>query len=520
MKAAILLVADSTMSASGAYSPGDAYVRAAAMACASMGIDVVYRKVSATVPTVGTVNASWTDIDLIIVPRYTSITRPVFQRFNSWIGGVGVTICPVFVLSCNYFHASMLGASAAYDAGAVFAISQHIGSGATVPTNTRRMTENAAIVAPAEVRPIVAGTGADAAAMTSWRYTPDGVSYAYFSTSEHRFNHLHILVQDAVNLGIMDKPPHPAPLLLNIDHINDDGDPAHAGGIGGWQENPQRIADVGSVLRRYGGICYTSIDARWIDGTKGTTDGVLLANLKEYSDVFKICACHDHGNYYTTEANSADDPIANQQTKSNISTWYNYYVTQTESIGLEVSTDFLHFAGNRAGTNTWELASPDTSIMSDPNETTAQAGWGAKMCRLGLTAESWPARSARNDTDKCERHWLYGPHRFRGITFVHSMDAGSDYNNDGTAAKVVRAKWNSYMPWLQGITTGLAAYYHAEDFEDVAWRTANLPGAPTTSSGGVAVEMYGLDVWTWLGQLGNACPDTIDFGADVTRYLP
>ncbi|HSH28684.1 MAG TPA: hypothetical protein VK971_02160 [Thiohalobacter sp.] len=484
-----------------------------------MGIDVVYRKVSSTVPSIATVNSQWTDIDLIIIPRYTFLLKTPFARFVNFSGGTGVTICPVFSLSANFYDAAMYGASSAYDAGATFATSYHPNSGASVPTNARRMTQDASITAPAEVIPIVRGTGDDATAMTTWRYTPDGAMYVYHSTSEHRFCHLHLMMQDAIKMGIMDAPPHPAPLILNIDHINDGGEPAAVGGVGGWQENPQRIADVGAVLRQYGGICYTSIDARWIDGTLGTTTGDLLTNLKEYSDVFKICASHDHGNYYTTETNSADDPISNQQTKTNISTWHDSYVTATEGIGLSIDDTFIHMAGNRAGTNTWELATPDSSRLADPDETTAQTGWGTKMARLGLTVESWPSRSARNDTDKCERHWLFAPHRFRGITFVHSQDAGTDYNDDGTDAKVVRAKWNAFMPWLQAITTGLAPYFHAEDFEDVAWRTANLAGSPTTSSGGVAVEMYGLDVWTWLGKLGSYCSDTIDFGADVTKYL-
>lgn len=327
------------------------------------------------------------------------------------------------------------------------------------------------------------------------------------------------MIQDAVDAGLMSAPPHKAPLLLNIDHINDAGEPAASGGIGGWQENPARLAEVGAVLRQYGGICYTSIDARWIDGTSGTTTGDLKTNLQQYSDVFKINCVHDHGNYYTTEANSNDDPIANQQSKSDIDTWHTDYVTNLNSIGLTESTDFMHFAQNRAGTNTWELISQDTSLMSDPANTTAKAGYGCKMARLGLNSESWPARSARDVTDKCERHWLYARHRFRNIIFVHSEDAGSDHNDDGSAAKIIRAKWESFEPWLQAITTGIAPYFHAEDFEDVAWRTANLAGNPTTSSGGVAMGMYGLEVFTYLGQIGQFCKDTIDYGADINNYI-
>ena len=517
-----LILCDATLNTG----PAQLNVRVAANACYSVGIKVEYLGVTTTSPSVASLNsAAFGDIDLVIIPSLTSAVLATYSRFYD-----GTVEKPVFVLSKNTINSTFKGVvtNSYADSGVHWYSTTVTATGSPIVVVSRR----AILVAqtgPAESIALMdggdVGTTSGGNAIAAWRYTPDGVNYVFYSATDFgsdgmRFNPFHLFLQNAVDLGLILAPPKKAPCFIVLDHVNDAGEPTAAGGQGGWQENYRPLATLGSYLRSKNAVALASIERVWEDGGQGTTTGDLLATLQEYQDVFKVCPYHDHEFPHNTAAADSQSPIDSARSKTDMagSNGISGTVTSITNLGLTPDYTFGHFSLDRSNDNLWQLATPRTTKMASTDNLTIQAGYGMLAARISASTESWPANVRGGDgTQAPPWHWMEKPIAHRGITFITGLDTGAT----SMAPNFIPAR--DIYGLQKGITTnlisGTMAYLHAEDFEDVAWRTANLAGNPTTSSGGVLTTTYGQAAIENLGGYCDSCPDTTKFGAHPAEYL-
>ena len=492
---------------------GDYRTRGVVNALISMGIETEFHVAQSAGqdPTATDLNSliAAQNCDMLVIPYYTGTNR---GYHDNYLNGDIITV-PVFV--CGVVtNLGLNGASGYYDTSATFAQAEIVSTGGAIYTNTRRHAL-ATETAPAESAPIVRGTGADAAGVTVWRYTPDGSKYVYYSSAAGRYNMLHLMIQDAIDKGLLSAPPKRAPIILNIDHINDGGDAPHDGG---FQEQPDRLKLIGDLALKHNGVCYASLEKAWINGGtggnlgNGTTSGTLLQNLKDYSDVFKYIACHDHNSVYTL-GTAPGDAVNNQESKANIDASYQATKTATEGLGLTVNTDFAHCAGNRFGLNFLDLAQPGTDYSADPNGATPKAGYGFKVARVssqGNASESYPVGfGLPSATADLPVHWMANRAYYKGILVsIPNRDGGTangavnDLSKDFTAFSYV----------VEQLNTGMITYHHGTDFEDASIRSGGL------STDGNAMTR-GLLMWQTGSAYADACRDTVWFGADINYYV-
>lgn len=515
-----LILCDATQNTS----PGQRNVLVAANCCHSVGIEPIYITATSTWPAVTDFTNSvagemFYDIDLIIVPSVTSATASLYSRFMG--GNINK---PVFVLAKNYLGSFLQGVItntwADNAAGWYYTqISSGPKKGHQIIINGRRNiidTDGVAILNGGDV-----GDNASAAdSVAAWKYVGSG-STVYYSatdigTNAIRFNPFHLLLDEAISDGVLSAPPHPAPCFLVLDHINDAGEGAAAGGMGGWQENPEPLKVLGDYLRSIGGVALASIERQWQDGTEDATliangqpaggNPTLLSYLTQYQDVFKVCPYHDHNQAFATASSVPTDPVTAARSTSEIDTIISETVTAIQAYGMQPDYTFGHFANDRGNDNVWQVANPDT-------------GYGLRFARTGSVNESWPAQVRGSDDNFAPpMHWLYAPKHHRGITFIPGFDGGHGSVLGAPNAEQKNIYQYCWSALTRNLMHGTLAYFHAEDFEDVAWRTANLAGNPITTSGGVWAVTYGQAAVEMMGGYAQACPHTVKFGAHPADY--
>lgn len=541
-------------------------------------------------------------IDMVFIGRYVGVAGPSYSRFID-----GSINCPVFVMGVASFGTEVKGTLAnPADASDTWSINNIAATSNTMVVVGRRHLERN-VIAPEEVTTLVTGVydgdGTAGTPLFMWQYTPDntattsnkgGPNYVFQAAAlSNQTYPVHLMLQKAFLAGCISAAPRAAPFIINMDHCNDAGEPAAAGGIGGWQENPAPLLPLAQVFRDWNSAAvYGSIEQVWEDGEEGTTTGALAANLVAASDVIKYSALHNHSYRHLSQITggaAAGNPFNNQQTKTFIDLHYNETRQSITNIGLTVDNTFGHFANNAVSSNLWDLATTDTTIAADPLETTPKAGYGMRMGRLGSITESWPTNILFPSTSVIAAHWLSESMCQRSIELVQSSDAGATSNNtsatttittgtnpqfttgtahgaivgalvylagmtttpditgwwtidtivdaenftiDMTAAQitVVTSPVGTTTNFaksvnaitarmMQGMNSGLATYLHAEDYEDVPWRFANLGTTPSTTSGGVLNLSFGIEASGFMGSYCDACGDFAQFGADVLNYL-
>ena len=490
--------------------PGDFPVAYVANACYSMEIEVHFQKIDNVNPTVDEMNSLITQlgIDVVIFPTMTGFTRVPLIRFVD--GSLNV---PVIVnqLQTTLNVRGIIGYGS-NGSTAVFSEATLVRSGEKVMTNSRSYNLSSE-TAPAESIPLIVGGGTASLStdVTAWRYTPDGNNYVYYSSQDSQYSFVHLMLQYVIDDGLLSQAAidsiKPAPLILNIDHINDFGDSTTQGG---FQYQPSRLRLVGELLRSQGGICYADIDANYVDGTDGTTTGELLEILVKYQDVFKYIATHDHDQYFT-QAVAANAAIDQQQPKTLIDSIYQRFSTNIQSLGLTVSSDFGHCAQNRFGTNFFELAQPYIDYTCDPLNLTTKAGYGFRMMRAGASisnSESYPSLPINGTSDTPTTHWLKRTTSFRGIKLVSSKDGGS---NNGAIVDLAK-DFTAFHANILQLNTGIISYFHGTDFEDPKLNDSGLVSDGNAFARGLLSYQLGANY-------ASACPNTVKFGADVKDYI-
>ena len=491
--------------------PGEFRVKAVTNALYSMGFDVdFYTSISVgQSPTVSDLDALIVagGYSCLVVTNYTGSSRGYYDQYMNGTMSVPVFVCGVVTnLGLNGVTTTY------YDNAAVFAQAEIVKTGGIIYTNTRRH-QLSNETAPAQTVALVRGTGAESPAVTAWKWTPDGINWVYYTNSVGIHNLLHMLVQAAIDDGVLPKPAKPAPVIVNIDHINDGGDAPHDGG---FQEQPGRLALIGDILRQTNGVCYANLEKAWINNDNGnlgggTTSGDLLKNLQEYSDVFRYIASHDHNQFYTA-GNGANDANDNQTAKTLIDASYQTTKSSIESLGLTVNEDFAHMAGNRFGTNFLELAQDAVDYTCDPNNAVPKQGYGFKVVRVSISPtanESYPfIGGIPSTTSVPPTHWLKSPLYFRGMLFINNADG--DTANGGVNS--LSLDYTAFSFITRQLNCGLITYHHGTDFEDASVRTTGL------STDGNAMTR-GLLTWQTGRNYALACPDTVKFGADILHYI-
>lgn len=505
-------------------------VRAAANACYSCGIDVDFHSINATHPSVSQLNdGSFSRYDFFVVPQITGTVASIYYRLIA-----GNVQKPVMVLAANYRGGYIPGTTGWADSSVGYYYTQVNGSGLNLPVAARRVTLGS-FSAPETAIPLIyggeVGTSSGGEAVTAYKYTLGGTYYSYISYMDTGWNGLatspfHFFLEEMIKDGFIEPPPVKAPLFMVIDHANDAGEPAEVGGMGGWQENPEPLREIAEVMRGVGGVILTSIEADWQNGTKSATliangqpatgNPTLISYLSQYEDVLKYCPYHHHGHVIATSASSPTDPFTTSRSKSDIANiTFGETLAAISGYGLTPDYSFAHYANNRSNNYVWELSTPATTKMADPLEASIVPGYGLKLARAGTINESWPHLPYPSATGQYPYHWLRRPIKHRGIVFSCGIDSGL------TAMQTTEQKsfnYNFCRLWMNGIH-GTMNYLHAEDFEDVAWRTANLAGSPTTTSGGILTETFGVRSYAALAEYAKACPNTLKMGAHPDDYL-
>ena len=504
-----LIIVDSTNTA------GTPETLVAINACHSVGIKTQLQFSNATMPTVTSLD-SRTDFDLIVIPWLESGNFAALARLYD-----GSLTKPVIVIGNVAANANLKGTDGSSNLGdAVKNLAKFSDNNDTFVHNQKWYGLDETLVAPEIVTPIIESVDSYSGirGLSAWKYTPDGTTYVYHSkTAASRQGLFHLLLQEAVNDGLIAAPPKRAPVFLMHDHLNARGENS----VGGFVENPALVTQYGDWLRTNNAICYANFEERYSAGSLGdVTTGTLLANMLEYADVFKMCACHDHDTAYMTESNSPDDPRENSAGKPAMDVSYQATKADMESKGFTVSTDLAHFANNLMPADWLELGSPDVSYRSSPDNATEQAGYGFKFARCGTVNQSYPSvhNIFTGTTVPCH-HFMEARCRQRGITIIPVLDGDNAATAANTTTQIVTdAIHDSTLFMHFAINTGLFFYWHPVAFEDVAWRTANVAGAPTTASDGASTSTHVFDALERMANLARRCPDTINLGADVNDY--
>lgn len=507
---------------------GSYQVAYAENAFAAMGVETRLQYADATNPTVARINAiphSGDDpangIDAIVLPDVYSANYSALARLFG-----GTVTKPVLWGGRLSGTAELKGSDPTGDyGGSVKHLAMFTDNNADGYVHQNQWAAmNQTLVLPAKVTPFIealSDLGTGKRLMCAWKYTPDGVNYVYHHKVSHaRYVIWNFLVQQAINDGWFSAPLKKAPMFLMIDHINADG----ANNVGGTTENPGLLDTWATFLRKIGGVCYTNWDRRYAPGGSigDKTTGLLANTIKKHLDVFKIIACHDHtaGSSYLTESNSPDDPFTKSLGKPGMDAAYQATKTSMESFGIPVSTDLAHFGNNLVPMDWYELGSADVSHRSSPDNLTIKAGYGFKFARVGGVNASFPHFNANTSSIPC-RHFMKERVIVRGITVfpTSEMDNLSLCANqlDQTIANS-RHDLTIYLSYAMNF--GLMGYVHPLGFEDVAWRTANVAGAPTTASNGSSTSTQLFDALERMWSMAKRCPDTMKLGANCLNYLP
>lgn len=487
-------------------SPGHYACRYAQNTLEALGIHAQFVKALSAHPTAAMLAG---DYDLIVIPLLRSGNQAVFGKFLT-----GAVTVPVFCCGVDTGTiASVPGAATAETAtfnDARFALAPD----RLLYTNGRRYTLS--VSAPVEVQVLVEGA-ADTTMKSAWRYTADASSgrYLYLCTLWERYNLLPYLIQRAITDGVLDGSRiQKIPVILSIDHINGGGLFQTGDGteLGGFQAQPDNIAHLGDLLRSMGGICYTDLEERWIsaNGTApntGTTTGELLANLREYSDVFRYLATHNH-----LLDNEWTNPWAGGIAKATLDASYQSTKAAIESLGLTVTTDLATFRGNNYGRNDIELITREVTKAASVDGATIKVGYGYRAVRStdGNYAQCWPRIPNPLVSGVPPWHWRFRPHRHRGVTIIPGRDFGFANNNVDAAVKIKFQSWSSVT---EAYSCGTIGYFHHDDFEDVSKQPSGV------STGGMN-DTYGVTTWQRYADMQAMCPDTLDIGCDLTRYIP
>ncbi len=500
------------------FPAGSAEVLRVENAMASMGIETQLQYADATNPTVAMINRR-TDCDFIILPFITSANYSTLARFYGgtmtkpvvWGGNVTNTPEVKGVESSAQYGTTIKYLAKFSDDGTGY-VHQH-----------NWYALNQALVAPAASYPLleaISDLGSGKRLVCAWKYTADGVNFVYYHREPNsRYILWHLLIQEAIKDGKLSAPPKRAPVFLMQDHINADG----SNNVGGTTENPSLISTFGDFFRSCGAIVYTNWDRRYAPGGQisDKSSGVLVDTIKQYLDVFKISACHDHTtNFnYMTEGDTPDDPLTKSRGKPTMDTSYQATKTSMESFGIPVSTDLAHFANNMVPKDWYELGSADESYLADPNNASIKAGYGFKFARSGGANLSYPHMNVGTSTIP-QRHFMRDRTTYRGITIITTseMDAASLTPNQ-TEQTVTDKRYDCTIYLSYALNVGLFGYWHPIAMEDVAWRTANVAGNPTTASDGVSTSTQLFDALNRMWNTARHCPNTIKFGADVNDYL-
>ncbi|MCK4500844.1 hypothetical protein KAU11_10115 [Candidatus Babeliales bacterium] len=513
LKAAILL--DITSGTPVVDSPGHYAAKHVSGCLAAMGIgyDFVHLDLTNYLPTTGHISANY---DLVVIPILNSNNRNNTERFwtptaNTYTPADDALTIPCFVLGAELRQCVGVDSSAYYDVSAVYAEGVlSADNSIEIQTLAQRHVYEAQTL-PVISTPIIEDP-ADDSAVSAWSYSSgvSGDGTAYFSDQKVNINILPLLIQTAINDGQLSLDSiRQLPMVLTLDHLNGDG----ATGSGGAQEQPEIVSQLGSILRKYGGICYASMEKAYIDGSSGTTTGDLLANIIEYQNEFLLIACHDHQVPYNTDQTNSSSPRTAMQTKTDINASYQATKAAIESLGLSVNTDFAHFANDRANDNFFQLGSRDVSSTSDQAEASVKAGYGFRAARVGDVTQSWPTVvKSTGTTGVPVRHWLESPTVHRDITLVPGSDIGNlNVNTTDSAAQILQSRFNVTNLSLTAPATGYVYYLHPYACEDVFLRGG-------TSSNGKK-DTYGIYAWTQWAKMAAFCKNTLNFGADITNYI-
>lgn len=423
-------------------SAGDANAKVVANALWALDIPSQFLRaepIAQDVPRVSDINQMILDdvIDMVFIPRYAGVAIDNYERFMN-----GSVNCAVFVVGVSSSGPEIKGTQVnRADSEITWSTNQIIRTGHNHVTTARRHLlggvsgdeETVALVTG-----LYDGDGAAGTPVFMWRYTPDstattsnksGPNYIFNSTANSNAVYpVHLMFQEAIEVGAINKPSRKAPFILSLDHANDAGEPI-ALGAGGWQENPIPLNTLAAVLRnRNATRMYSSIEEDWVNNVNGTTTGALKTNLQNAGDVISYSALHNHGNIHLTQIGTFGDPLSEpdetQQSKTFIDDHFNSTLQAISDIGLKSLIDYCHFANDAGGSHVWELATPETNKQADPDGNVPKKGYGMKVGRISKGTASWPTNVLAPEVPNVGYHWLSESVNYRGIEMIMGSDAG------------------------------------------------------------------------------------------------
>lgn len=121
----------------------------------------------------------------------------------------------------------------------------------------------------------------------------------------------------------------------------------------------------------------------WNDGTITAAQKALIAANTPDQGGYVYTQSHNHNWHW----DMSDAPV---NTKAAMDTEYRADVARAVADGISMGNDaggldawgYIYQPNNQVSDEMFQLGSPQTSVLSDPNNTTAQAGYGWKACRI------------------------------------------------------------------------------------------------------------------------------------------
>lgn len=327
----------------------------------------------------------------------------------------------------------------------------------------------------------------------AWRTATAGGNFLYVSAHDpNNGGYLPFLIQEAINDGVIDKPPRRAPLSVDLDHIN--GQYAHA--------EPALIDKIASYVPE-GGVLwcgYFNANVAYFDNMSAA----VLSRLKKYSgNKFKYC-WHTHVKNITSGTYPNITELVNKVTQE---TDYLADRAVWEGLGLEHHYPAYYNPGSNMWTeSSMALFTADTSITADGGDAVTQQGFGFRVFRSTRQSE----RAAPQKTLLRHNQHAY-KHTAHGILILATWDMsyGSEPFPNLDMPYNAIADWRKNFNWLcNAISTGMTLYLHDEDFETTT--TAQDPG----------IEQHGFVQMQIIAEAGEYLKDVVKAFADPVDYHP
>ena len=479
---------------------GSGPLRLQALRASLEGLDIRYeRQKVQNITAAGLVSAGY---DFVIIPRTVGT-----NVYKALIDSASLTI-PVFVLEATSIASTQLATTP----GITGTASAYLDTYVSVPWTTSPWVALEGVFWPlaspgvslitAQATDPRTGSAQTLAGQTCmWHVTKPGAGRLYCSSINQTTQPvLALMLQAAYNLG-----DFTAAQMASLRKLPVSVDQDHLTGNSFYNSE--------TVLRRWldkipdDGVSWSGITSPYtnITGMNATVKSLLQ---QARTDGRIKCCYHDHTS--GKEVSTGAWPVTARGgtlvdagiTKATQDTNYTYLKGVWEGAGGEFNQPGFYVpATNRWNEDTLLLMSPQTSLASDPANTTPRAGYGFSMVRYSTSnncTRPCPVVASYPRNVHMQREY------FAGMTFI----PGTDMALEDAISSV--GNWRQKFQYLcQGLHYGISLYFHDEDFVDAQ--------NPVSAEFGSEVLQQLVDAKAYLKNVSVFFADQTHYSLGITQ---